>query len=78
MPTCASSTLYGNIFLTIFPLTGSVMLKKIKFNTKLEHEFIQNFKSLQASFQKMGVDKVSLWPLSVGGGGPVRGPSLDV
>lgn len=40
----------------LFP--GSVPLKKIKFNTKLEHEFIQNFKLLQNSFAKMAVDKV--------------------
>ena len=38
--------------------TGSVVLKKIKYNTNLEHEFIQNFKFLQSSFTKLGVDKV--------------------
>lgn len=37
---------------------GSIILKKVKFKTNLEHEFIQNFKSLQASFKKMGVDKI--------------------
>ena len=36
-----------------------VQLKKVKFRTKLEHEYIQNFKVLQASFKKMTVDKVS-------------------
>ena len=36
-----------------------VQLKKVKFKTKLEHEYIQNFKVLQASFKKMAVDKVS-------------------
>jgi len=41
----------------LFP--GSVMLKKVKFKTNLEHEYIQNFKTLQAGFKKMGVDKVS-------------------
>lgn len=40
--------------------TGCIILKKLKFNTKLEHEYIQNFKQLQACFQKLGVDKVSL------------------
>jgi len=40
----------------LFP--GSVILKKIKFQTKLEHEYIHNFKILQASFKKMGVDKI--------------------
>ncbi|KAG8236852.1 hypothetical protein J437_LFUL017217 [Ladona fulva] len=38
--------------------TGSINLKKVKFKTNLEHEYIQNFKILQASFKKMGVDKV--------------------
>lgn len=41
----------------LFP--GSVTLKKVKFGAKLEHEYIQNFKVLQAGFKKMGVDKVS-------------------
>lgn len=40
----------------LFP--GSVQVKKVKFNTKLEHEYINNFKVLQASFKKMNVDKV--------------------
>ncbi|XP_037069226.1 microtubule-associated protein RP/EB family member 1-like [Pollicipes pollicipes] len=40
----------------LFP--GSVALKKVKFQTNLEHEYIQNFKTLQASFKKMSVDKI--------------------
>ena len=40
-------------------LSGSVPLKKVKYNTNLEHEYIQNFKMLQSSFTKCGVDKVS-------------------
>merc|ERR1719411_2303948 len=40
----------------LFP--GSISLKKVKFGTQLEHEFIQNFKILQNSFKKMNVDKV--------------------
>jgi len=40
----------------LFP--GSVQVKKVKFNTKLEHEYITNFKVLQASFKKMNVDKI--------------------
>uniref|UniRef100_A0A6M2DRH7 Putative microtubule-binding protein involved in cell cycle control n=1 Tax=Xenopsylla cheopis TaxID=163159 RepID=A0A6M2DRH7_XENCH len=40
----------------LFP--GSVPMKRIKFKTNLEHEYIQNFKLLQASFNKMGVDKI--------------------
>lgn len=37
---------------------NSVPLKRVKFKTNLEHEYIQNFKILQAGFKKMGVDKV--------------------
>ncbi|XP_021205963.1 microtubule-associated protein RP/EB family member 3 isoform X2 [Bombyx mori] len=40
----------------LFP--GSVPMKRIKFKTNLEHEYIQNFKILQAGFKKMGVDKI--------------------
>lgn len=40
----------------LFP--NSVPLKKVKFGAKLEHEYIHNFKLLQASFKKMGVDKI--------------------
>merc|ERR1712168_332945 len=39
----------------MFP--GSVPLRKVKFKTSLEHEYIQNFKVLQNSFNKMGCDK---------------------
>merc|ERR1719259_1597330 len=35
----------------LFP--GCIPLKKVKFSTKLEHEYVQNFKVLQASFKKM-------------------------
>jgi len=40
----------------LFP--GSIQIKKVKFNTKQEHEYITNFKVLQASFKKMSVDKI--------------------
>lgn len=40
----------------LFP--GSVTIKKVKFNAKQEHDYINNFKLLQASFKKMSVDKV--------------------
>jgi hypothetical protein len=39
--------------------SGSTRLKQIKFASKHEHEFIHNFKLLQNSFKKMGVDKVN-------------------
>lgn len=40
----------------LFP--NCVPLKRVKFRTNLEHEYIQNFKVLQAGFKKMGVDKI--------------------
>lgn len=40
----------------LFP--NSVQLKRVKFKTNLEHEYIQNFKILQAGFKKVAVDKV--------------------
>ncbi|XP_014489177.1 PREDICTED: microtubule-associated protein RP/EB family member 1 isoform X1 [Dinoponera quadriceps] len=40
----------------LFP--GSVPLKRVKFKTNLEHEYIQNFKILQGGFKKMNVDKI--------------------
>lgn len=43
-----------------YHVLGSVQLKRVKFRTNLEHEYIQNFKILQASFKKMNVDKVRL------------------
>ena len=39
-------------------VAGSLPIKRVKFDTKLEHEFIQNFKILQGSFKKCSVDKV--------------------
>lgn len=43
----------------LFP--GSVPIKRVKFKTNLEHEYIQNFKVLQAGFKKMGVEKVIIY-----------------
>ncbi|KAK3868295.1 hypothetical protein Pcinc_026308 [Petrolisthes cinctipes] len=40
----------------LFP--GCIVLKKVKFNTNLEHEYINNFKILQYSFKKLQVDKI--------------------
>lgn len=37
--------------------TGTVPLKKVKFNAKLEHDYIHNFKILQNVFKKYEVDK---------------------
>ena len=41
-----------------FNFKGSIALKKVKFSTLLEHEYIQNFKILQVAFKKLNVDKV--------------------
>lgn len=43
-------------FINLF--VGSVQMKRVKFRTNLEHEYIQNFKILQGAFKKMTVDKV--------------------
>lgn len=51
----------------LFP--GCVHLRKVKFQAKLEHEYIHNFKVLQAAFKKMGVDKVG--PEGAARGAPV-------
>jgi len=40
----------------LFP--GSLVLKKVKFNSTLEHEYINNFKILQGAFKKTSVDKI--------------------
>jgi len=40
----------------LFP--GPVLMKKVKFNSKLEHEYIANFKLLQGSFKKCSIDKM--------------------
>merc|ERR1712004_504715 len=39
---------------------GCIPVKRVKFKTKLEHEYISNFKLLQGAFKKMTVDKIVL------------------
>lgn len=39
-------------------ILGSLPLKRVRFNAKLEHENIQNFKILQNAFRAVQVDKV--------------------
>jgi len=51
-----TGAIYCQFMDMLFP--GSVMLKKVKFNTKLEHEYINNFKVLQNTFKTVNVDKV--------------------
>ena len=58
LPThCQPLGSWPSLYLAFVP--GVVSLRKVKLNTRLEHESINNFKVLQASFQKLGVDKVS-------------------
>lgn len=38
-------------------------MKRVKFRTNLEHEYIQNFKILQGAFKKMSVDKVRVYSM---------------
>lgn len=51
----ASGTVYCQFMDMLFP--GCLPMKHVKFGTTLEHEYITNFKILQNSFVKMGVDK---------------------
>jgi len=51
-----SGAVYCQFMDMLFP--GSIPIKKIKFNTKLETDYISNFKHLQSCFNKKGVDKV--------------------
>jgi len=51
-----SGAAYCQFMDMLFP--GSIALKKVKFTTLLEHEYIQNFKLLQIAFKKLNVDKI--------------------
>uniref|UniRef100_A0A671TYY1 Microtubule-associated protein RP/EB family member 3 n=1 Tax=Sparus aurata TaxID=8175 RepID=A0A671TYY1_SPAAU len=51
-----SGAAYCQFMDMLFP--GCILLKKVKFSAKLEHEYIHNFKVLQASFKRMNVDKI--------------------
>ncbi|XP_071401950.1 microtubule-associated protein RP/EB family member 1-like [Centroberyx affinis] len=52
----SSGAAYCQFMDMLFP--GCLPLKKVKFQAKLEHEYIHNFKILQTSFKKAGVDKI--------------------
>nr|XP_006819974.1 PREDICTED: microtubule-associated protein RP/EB family member 3-like isoform X2 [Saccoglossus kowalevskii] len=51
-----SGVAYCQFMDMLFP--SSIVLKKVKILAKLEHEYINNYKLLQNSFKKTGVDKV--------------------
>ncbi|XP_062323937.1 microtubule-associated protein RP/EB family member 3-like isoform X2 [Osmerus eperlanus] len=51
-----SGAAYCQFMDMLFP--GCILLKKVKFQARLEHEFIHNFKVLQASFKRMTIDKI--------------------
>jgi len=51
-----SASAYCQFMDMLFP--GSLVLKKVKIQSSLEHEYINNFKMLQGAFKKAGVDKV--------------------
>ncbi|XP_063315786.1 microtubule-associated protein RP/EB family member 2-like [Pelobates fuscus] len=52
-PHCAACCQFVDM---LFP--ACISLKKVKFQAKLAHEYIHNFKLLQASFKRTNVDKV--------------------
>ncbi len=39
-------------------VSGQIPLKRVKWSSKLEHEYISNFKVLQGAFKKLGVEQV--------------------
>lgn len=51
-----SGAVYCQFMDMLFP--GTLPIKKVKFTSKLETDYISNFKLLQNSFNKSGVDKV--------------------
>uniref|UniRef100_A0A9R1SJU4 Microtubule-associated protein RP/EB family member 1 n=2 Tax=Cyprinus carpio TaxID=7962 RepID=A0A9R1SJU4_CYPCA len=51
-----SGAAYCQFMDMLFP--GCIMLKRVKFQAKLEHDYIQNFKVLQSAFKRINVDKI--------------------
>ena len=50
---------YAQFLDLLFP-QAHVNLKKVKFNSKLEHEYIQNWKIVQSLFKKISIEKVRM------------------
>lgn len=57
------------IFLSL-TFADAISLKKVKFATRLEHEYINNWKVLQVALKKVGIEKVRrlLWMMRGKGG----------
>ncbi|XP_016111867.1 microtubule-associated protein RP/EB family member 3b isoform X1 [Sinocyclocheilus rhinocerous] len=51
-----SGAAYCHFMDMLFP--GCILLKRVKFQAKLEHDYIHNFKVLQSAFKRMSVDKI--------------------
>lgn len=51
----ASGVVYCQFMDMLFP--GKIRLSKVKWQTKNEHEFLENWKHVQQAFTKVGVDK---------------------
>ena len=47
---------YCQFMAVLFP--GVVSLKKVKFNSRLEHEWLGNFKIFSTAFKDVRIDKV--------------------
>lgn len=52
---CANGAVYCLIVESCHP--GTVAMKKVNWNARQDHEFIPNYKVLQAAFQKLGIEK---------------------
>lgn len=53
---CAPGAIYCQIVDSIFP--GKIAIKRCDFNYHYEHEYLKNYKVLQDSFKKLGLEKV--------------------
>ena len=47
-------------FVIQLQFSGCIHLKKVKFESNLEHEYIQNFQLVKIAFSALGVHKVHM------------------